>query len=90
MSLNRFHLTVVTIWFAALLAVLGLRIVMDVPTSIVEGMGLILLGCAPALILVSVFRGAPPQTIAQVLYDAEQDANAGRDALARLHDRKEA
>ena len=74
-SLNR--LTAISSWLVALVVLFAIRVVLGGPTSLAEGVSLIALGCIPALVLMVVFRGAPPQTIAEVLHDAEQ-TSAGR------------
>jgi hypothetical protein len=79
-SLNRFRLTIISSWFAALVVLFAVRVVLGGPTSFTAGMGLILLGCVPAFVLMVVFRGAPPQTIAEVLHHAERTSNMRRAA----------
>ena len=83
-SLNRFHMTVVSSWLVALVMLFAVRVVPGGPTSFTAGVGLILLGCVPAFVLMVVFRGAPPQTIAEVLHDAERTPNMRR-AAPQMH-----
>jgi hypothetical protein len=75
MSLNRFHVLSIAGWsfviLAALLARLGW---FEQPLSALEGLVWLVLGLAPVVMLLTVFRGAASSTIAQVLYDAEQTA----------------
>ena len=75
MSLTRFHVTALTGWFGAIVVLSAIRFALGPPTSIAEAMGLLLLGALPAAIFLAIFRGAPPQTAAEVLYDTE---HAGR------------
>lgn len=72
MSINRARLTIVTGWFVAVVAALSIRVAIGAPITVLAGVGLLLVGCVPAIVLYAVFRGAPPKTIGEVLYDAEQ------------------
>jgi hypothetical protein len=72
MSLNRLQMIVVASWFAVLIAVLGGGAAFGVPFTVGQGVAMLLAGLIPAAVLLGVFRGAPPKTIAQVLYDLEQ------------------
>ena len=74
MSLNRLQLIVVTSWFAVLIAALGAGAALGVPFTVGQGVAMLLAGFIPAAVLLGVFRGAPPKTISQVLYDLEQTA----------------
>jgi hypothetical protein len=73
-SLNRFHIVVIAGWFAAIIAVIGVRLEMGAPVTLAQSVALLMLGCIPAAVLVLVFRGAPPPTIGQVLYETDQAA----------------
>jgi hypothetical protein len=75
---SRLPIIVVSAWFAALLAMFGLPVVvgMTVPLTVALA-GLLLTGIPLALFLL-VFRGTPPQTIAEVLYDVEQSPRRDR------------
>ncbi len=66
---------VVTGWFTMLIVVLGVAIAIGIPVTIGESLSVLLSGCVPALVLVAVFRGAPPRSISQVLYDLEPAAS---------------
>ena len=72
MSLSRFHLTLITGWFVVLGAAFAVRVALGASGSVAQGVAWLSLGFVPAIILVAVFCGAPRQTIAQVLYEAEQ------------------
>jgi hypothetical protein len=43
-----------------------------------------LFACASAVLLLALFQGPPPQTIAEVLYDTEQGGLTTRDAAASV------
>lgn len=81
MSLNRFHLTAMSAWFMTLVVVLGIGLTAGIEPSLTGAFGAAVLGCVPAIILLMVFRGAPPRTIADVLHHAE-GSNRGRAARA--------
>jgi Na+/melibiose symporter-like transporter len=81
-SLNRFYMTVISSWFAALVVLFAVRVVLGGPTSLTEGVVLMLIGCVPAFVLMVVFRGAPPQTVAEVLRDAERTSSVRRASAA--------
>jgi hypothetical protein len=79
-SLTRFHVTALTGWFGAIAVLLVIRFALGPPTSLAEGLGLLLLGALPAAIFLAIFRGAPPPTVAEVLYDTEHAARSNRTA----------
>jgi len=74
MSFTQIRLVVISSWLASLIVVLSVGLMFGFVTSPWNGAILFLLGCVPAMILSVLFRGAPPQTIAEVLYDANQAA----------------
>jgi hypothetical protein len=79
--LTRFHLILMGSWMT-LLALVTAIVTLTGPTLTLEvALALVALGIVPIVIVAVVFRGAPPQTIAQVLYDAERSANPTRDLL---------
>jgi hypothetical protein len=71
-SLHRFQLTIITLGFTAPIAVLGIRLALGSPVTVGLSLALLLAGCVPAAVMLTVFRGAPPRTIAQVLYDTDR------------------
>lgn len=81
MAVRQFHLNVISGWSAALgllfvvCIVLGLRV-----SPATTGLGTIL-WIVPSFMFVIVFRGAPSQTIAEVLRDAERGAGSTPSAL---------
>ena len=88
MSLNRFHFIAVGGWLMAVTLTMIVRTTLGVPPSVWEAIAAFSVAVAPALLVLTVFRGAPPQTIAEVLYDAEHTANPVRDRLiARVEGR---
>ncbi len=83
MSTNRLRVVVVAGWFAALIAMLGAGVALGVPATLTQTVEVFLVGCIPAMVLLKVFRGAPPPTVAQVLYDADHTgADRSGDAMA--------
>jgi hypothetical protein len=80
-SFTRFHLVVIGGWFTAVAVTLGVRTMIGLSPSLVEAFMAFGVAVLPALILLAVFRGAPPQTIAEVLYDAEHNRNPARESL---------
>ena len=78
MPYSRLPIIVLAAWIAALLAMFGLPVVfgMSVPLTVAVA-GMLLTGIPLALFLL-LFRGARPQTIAEVLYEAEQSPRRDR------------
>ena len=81
MSLSRFHFIALGGWFMAVVLTVAVRTAIGLPPSFVEGVAALAIAVAPALMVMTVFRGAPPQTIAEVLYDAEHAKNVAREQL---------
>ena len=81
MSLTRFHWIVMGAWFTAVVLTVVVRISWGLPLSAWEVVAAFGVALAPAPIIMMVFRGAPPQTIAEVLYDAEHTKNPIRERL---------
>src|SRR5713101_3735621 len=71
MSLKRIHITVITVWFVALMLIIGVGLANGIPITLAWTLSLLIFGCLPPVILLILFRGAPPRTIGQVLYDEE-------------------
>jgi hypothetical protein len=80
-SLSRFHFIALGGWFMAVILTVAVRTAIGLPPSFVEAIAALAIALAPALMVMTVFRGAPPQTIAEVLYDAEHTRNLGREQL---------
>ena len=83
MTLNRLHVTLITGWFAVFTAMVVGRAVLETGFTLSHTVALFVAWCAPVAILVKVFRGAPPRSIAQVLYDAEHPASSSAPASAK-------
>jgi hypothetical protein len=76
MSIRRLQLTAIFAWLVLLAVVAGVGRLVGVPAT--PGFTLLFLAAAvlPPAILLVVFRGAPPRTINEVLYEEEQTARA--------------
>ena len=81
MSLTRFHFMALGGWFMAIVLTLSVRAALGLPPSIAEAAAALAVALAPAFMILTVFRGAPPQTVAEVLYDAEHTRNVARERL---------
>jgi hypothetical protein len=82
-SLSRFHFIALGGWFMAVILTVAVRTAIGLPPSFVEAVAALAIALAPALMVMTVFRGAPPQTIAEVLYDAEHTRNlSGKQLVA--------
>ena len=81
MSLGRFHFIALGGWFVAVILTVAVRTAIGLPPSFIEGMAAFAIALAPALMVMTVFRGAPPQTVAEILYDAEHTRNVAREQL---------
>jgi hypothetical protein len=80
-SLSRFHFIALGGWFMAIILTVAVRTAMGLPPSFIEAVAALAVALAPGLVVMTVFRGAPPQTIAEVLYDAEHSTTAVRARL---------
>jgi hypothetical protein len=81
-SLKRVHVLILTGWFISLIAAIGIFLGPGLPGTWPLSAALFVLGCAPVAVLLAVFQGAPPQTVAEILYDADQSgAGIGRTRL---------
>ena len=65
----------------AVILTVAVRTAIGLPPSFIEGMAALAIALAPALMVMTVFRGAPPQTVAEILYDAEHTRNVAREQL---------
>jgi ABC-type nickel/cobalt efflux system permease component RcnA len=75
-SLTRMHAIATIAWLVLVLGVLSVRISTAGAPTLAESAGWLLLGTLPILVVYRVFRGAPPNTVAQVLYNTEHDGDA--------------
>ena len=80
MSLNRLHIILVAGWLLSLIVIIGIFLGPGMPGTLPWSVAILALGSIPVVVLLVVFRGAPPNTIAQVLYDTDQTASG----LARV------
>ena len=72
MSLTRMHAMATIAWLVLVFGVLSVRFATAGAPTLAESVGWFLLGTLPILVVYRVFRGAPPNTVAQVLYNAER------------------
>jgi hypothetical protein len=84
MSLTQMRLVVVTTWLASLVVAIGAALAFGLVTSPWSGAVLFLVGCVPAVMVPLVFRGAPPQTIAEGLYSERAAATPNSRLYADL------
>lgn len=71
MSLTRMHVIATAAWLVLVTGTLGFRMATSGAPALGESLGWLLVGTLPVLVLLRVFRGAPPETVAQVLYNTE-------------------
>ena len=67
----------------AVVLTVAVRTTLGLPPSVWEVVAAFGVALAPALLVLTVFRGAPPQTVAEVLYDAEHTTNPRARASSR-------
>jgi len=73
MPLKKFLIVLTTGWFVIVAASLALRLTIAVqPASTAEAVAWLLVLCVPPVVLVRTCRGAPPPTIAEILYETER------------------
>jgi hypothetical protein len=84
MSFSRLHVVLMTAWMLSVVAAIAVFFGAGLPGTWPQSAALFVLGCAPVAILLAIFHGAPPQTIAQILYDTDQSATGI--ARRRLHE----
>lgn len=70
MSLNRLHALTIVGWWLMVLVALTVRLWLGSAPSTSEVLGWLLLGVAPAVILVMVFRGAPEPSVGRTVHGA--------------------
>ena len=75
MSLNRLHIILITGWLISLIVTIGIFLGPGMPATLPRSVAIFALGSIPVVVLLVVFRGAPPHTIAQVLYETDQTAS---------------
>lgn len=72
MSLKRLPVIVVFAWLALVAASISARVSFEPAVGAAEALGWLLLAVLPSTVALLVFRGAPPPTVAEVLFDAER------------------
>lgn len=76
MSLYRVSPSLLIGWLMLVSSSLVVRLsLVGAAFSVAESVGWVALGVGPGLVLMKTFRGAPPPTIAEVLYSAENPAD---------------
>jgi hypothetical protein len=63
---------IISVGLIAPLSVFGIRLALGLDVTLGLSVALLLAGGIPAIVMLTVFRGAPPRTIGQVLYDTDQ------------------
>jgi hypothetical protein len=59
-------------WLVVVLASFGVRSgLVESPVSLAEALGWLFLGCAPAGVFLSLYRGGATPTVGRLLYDVE-------------------
>ncbi len=71
-SMNR--RVTIGVWFALLVAVAGIGLLSGVPITMRSGAFWFLVSSVPPAIMLIVWRGAPPLTVAEVIYAVDQKA----------------
>ena len=64
--------TVVVVWLLALVAVAAVGVVLGVPLTMDNGTLWLLACLVPPAVMLMVWRGAPPPTVAEILHAAER------------------
>ena len=80
---TRVHLMLVGAWFTIIVIGVGTIVALGGLLTPAQTLGVILLAFLPVIVMVGVFRGTPPPTIGEVLYEAEHATNATRDMLIK-------
>jgi hypothetical protein len=88
-SLSHLRVAVSLAWFGAMSLGLAVATNFGWVMSPARLATLFALGSLPLMVFAVVFRGRPPQTIAEVIYEARQDANPSRAGLRRIEELRE-
>jgi hypothetical protein len=59
-------------WCAAVLVLAAFGVVAGVPLTLGNGALLLVVGLTPPAVMLAVWRGAPPQTVAELLHSADE------------------
>ena len=82
-TLVRFRQAVIASWLVVIALAMLVRVSFTQPAvSLIEGLGWLMLASVPAIVLLSVFRGAP-RTMAQLLYDTDHPAEPALAVITR-------
>ena len=84
MSLHRFHIVAVSSWFAFVVLSSAAGLALGLPVSAAGSLSALALALVPPLVFLTIFRGAPPKSIGQVLYTEEQRSGALAERLDRI------
>lgn len=84
MSRPHARVTISLVWFSAIALGLAVATAFGWSASPLRVATAFAFGCLPLLVVAVVFRGRPPQTIGEVIYDAQQDLNPKRAGLGRI------
>jgi hypothetical protein len=71
MGLRKFQLIAICVWLTVLAIGVGVSMVLGVRPSPAGQLLLVLAAVVPATLCVILFRGAPPRSVTQILYDQE-------------------
>lgn len=79
MPIKKFVTLLISAWFATVIAGLAARVVIGGwPLWSAESLLWLVTVAVPPVVLVRIYRGAPPPIIAEVLYETEQSAEVAR------------
>jgi hypothetical protein len=85
MSLFSIHVRLITAWFACVTVVAAFALLAGAASFSVEtALVWLAIGCVPPAILVGIWRGAPPKTVSQVIYDTEHSRELLAERLERI------
>jgi hypothetical protein len=75
MSLSTARIAIISVWIVALLLLVGFTVAGGTPITTSGVLLVTLAAVLPPVVLMMVFRGAPPRTVGQVIYDEEHRAD---------------
>lgn len=68
MTHSRIRLIVAYVWSSVIVGLVGIGVILGVSPTLPGMLMVFLLGCIPMMVLFRVFLGAPPRTVAEILY----------------------
>ena len=87
MTLKKSLILSTTGWFVAVATSLAIRITIGAQSaSMAEAVTWLAVACVPPVVLFVIFRGAPPPTIGEILYDTERRADKARSGAEGMED----